>query len=300
MSSYYKPRILIVEDDMMTSTMITNALSKFYVIDVVETGETALERCENSPPDLILMDIEMPTIDGLTACNMLKRQESTQYIPVVIITAHTELTYEDMSWEAGCADFVAKPFSLVALRHRINHHLQVKLLTDKFKKLASVDRLTGVPNRHAFDLNIAKQIRLSHRVEKPLGLLMIDIDFFKEYNDVYGHLGGDECLQQVAEIVSKMLVRPADHLARYGGEEFVVLLPDTCVTGVKFVADKILKAIQDLALPHQASPFEILTICIGGTSFSPSDIEEYALIQKADSLLYEAKNNGRNRVVVSE
>jgi diguanylate cyclase (GGDEF)-like protein len=298
--SSYKHHILIVEDDILTSSMIAEALSRYCTVNVVETGQAALEHCENNLPDLILMDIEMPTIDGLTACKMLKEQESTQYIPVVIITAHTELVYEDMSWEAGCADFVAKPFSIVALRHRVNHHLQVKLLTDKFKKMASVDGLTGLQNRHAFDLELTKQIRLSQRMQLPLGLIMIDIDFFKEYNDVYGHLGGDQCLQQIAEIMVEILVRPADMLARYGGEEFVVILPGTGIKGVKHIADKLLKAVQDLGRAHRGSPFEILTICIGGTSFSPPDIQEYDLIAKADSLLYEAKNNGRNRVVVSK
>jgi PleD family two-component response regulator len=185
LNSYYKAHVLVVEDDEVSASVISEAISGFYHLDIVGTGDAAIEFCKKTLPDLILMDIEMPSMDGLTACKLLKRQGSTRYIPVVIITAHTELTYEDLSWEAGCADFVAKPFSPVALRHRINHHLEVKLLTDKFRKLASIDGLTGLQNRHAFNQYLAEQIRLSLRMNMPLGLLMIDIDLFKEFNDTY-------------------------------------------------------------------------------------------------------------------
>jgi diguanylate cyclase (GGDEF)-like protein len=299
LSNYYKAHVLIVEDDEMSVSIISEAISGFYHLETVRTGDAALEFCKKTLPDLILMDIEMPSMDGLTACKILKRQGSTRYIPVVIITAHTELIYEDLSWEAGCADFIGKPFSPIALRHRINHHLEVKLLTDKFKRLASIDGLTGLQNRHAFNQYLAEQTRLSLRMKRPLGLLMIDIDLFKEFNDNYGHLGGDDCLQQIAIAMSESLVRPTDHIARYGGEEFVVLLPDTCIEGAEIVANKILRTVQDLAIPHQSSPEEILTISIGVTSCSAPDIDKDSLIHKADVLLYKAKNDGRNRVVVS-
>lgn len=300
MDNYFRAHILIVEDDDVSAKVITEAITGFYHIDVVGTGDAALEFCKEKLPDLILMDIEMPSMDGLTACKVLKRQGATRYIPVVIVTSHTELTYEDLSWEAGCADFVAKPFSPVALRHRINHHLEVKLLTDKFKRLASIDGLTGLQNRLAFDQYLAQQIRLSIRMNKPLSLLMIDIDLFKEFNDTYGHLGGDNCLQRIAIAMSGSLVRPTDHIARYGGEEFVVLLPDTCIEGAKTVANKLLKAVQDLAIQHQSSPQEILTISIGVASSIASDLDKNSLIEKADLLLYKAKSDGRNRVVFSE
>lgn len=298
MNSYYKAHVLVVEDDEVSASVISEAISGFYHLDIVGTGDAAIEFCKKTLPDLILMDIEMPSMDGLTACKLLKRQGSTRYIPVVIITAHTELTYEDLSWEAGCADFVAKPFSPVALRHRINHHLEVKLLTDKFRKLASIDGLTGLQNRHAFNQYLAEQIRLSLRMNRPLGLLMIDIDLFKEFNDTYGHLGGDDCLQRIATVMSESLVRPTDHIARYGGEEFVVLLPDTCIKGAKTVANKLLKAVQDLAIPHQSSVEKIITISIGAASCCAPDIDKNSLIQQADMLLYKAKSDGRNRVVV--
>lgn len=300
MNNYYKARILIVEDDDTSARIISEAISGFYHIDIVNSGDAAIEFCKTTLPDLILMDIEMPSMDGLTACKVLKQQGSTRFVPVVIITAHTELTYEDLSWEAGCADFIAKPFSPVALRHRINHHLEVKLLTDKFKRLASIDGLTGLQNRHAFNQYLAEQIRLSVRMNRPIGLLMIDIDLFKEFNDTYGHLGGDDCLQRIAIAMSESLVRPTDYIARYGGEEFVVLLPDTCIEGATIVANRLLMAVQDLAIPHQSSPEEIITISIGVTSCCTPDIDKNSLIQQADILLYKAKNDGRNRIVVPE
>jgi diguanylate cyclase (GGDEF)-like protein len=300
MESYYRARILIVEDDTISAAVISGAISDFYAVDIVSDGLKAIEYCANKLPDLILMDIEMPSMDGLTACKLLQHQDSTQHIPVIFITGHTELISEDLSWEAGCADFITKPFSIIALRHRINHHLEVKLLTDKLKKMARIDGLTGVQNRHGFDVYLAEQIKLSQRTKRPLGLIMVDVDFFKQFNDSYGHIGGDECLQQLAKTMTKILVRPSDHIARYGGEEFAVLLPDTSFEGVRHVAEKLVQTVRNLKIQHEDSPTGILTVSVGGTSFCSSDLGEKDFIQRADLLLYKAKNSGRNLAVVSQ
>lgn len=294
MSSFYQAHILIVEDDSVAAEVIHEAISGYYTTAIVESGISALNYCKDHSPDLILMDISMPSMDGLTACKLLKQRVSTQHIPVVIVTAHTELTYEDLSWEAGCSDFIAKPFSAVALRHRIKYHLRVKLLTDKLKMQASIDGLTGVQNRYAFDAYLIEQIKLSLRTNKPLGLLMIDIDYFKEFNDTYGHLGGDDCLRKVAKAISNALVRPTDHIARYGGEEFAVLLPDTSSEGITHVAESIMAAVRRLDIQHQASQYGMLTISIGGVSYCPSNDGQNKLIERADKCLYEAKSKGRN------
>lgn len=300
MSSFYQAHILIVEDDSMSAEVIHEAISGYYTTAIVETGVAALDYCKSNLPDLILMDISMPSMDGLTACKLLKQRDSTQHIPVVIVTAHAELTYEDLSWEAGCSDFIAKPFSAVALRHRIKYHLRVKLLTDKLKLQASVDGLTGVQNRYAFDAYLDEQIKLSQRSKKPLGLLMLDIDYFKEYNDTYGHLGGDECLRKVAGAISSVLVRPTDHVARYGGEEFAVLLPDTCSEGIAHVAESIMHAVKALDIQLESSQHAKLTVSIGGVSYCPENDGQNGLIEKADALLYKAKNNGRNCIVLEK
>lgn len=300
LNHYFRAHILIVEDDSLSASIIFEAISGYYTVDIVDSGQAALDYCKDKKPDLILMDIAMPSMDGLTACKILKQQESTQFIPVIIITAYTELTYEDLSWEVGCADFVAKPFSAIALRHRIKHHLGVKLLTDKLKTQASIDGLTGVQNRHAFDKCISEQVKLSQRTKKPLGLLMLDIDLFKEYNDTYGHLGGDDSLRKVAGAISSVLVRPTDHVARFGGEEFAVLLPDTSSEGIQHVAEALQSAIKALDIEHASSATGKLTVSIGGVSCCPLDTDQSDMIQQADDLLYQAKADGRNRTVIGK
>jgi diguanylate cyclase (GGDEF)-like protein len=290
-----KSKVLIVEDDPSSATLIADSMLSHYAIDIVTSGQAALDYCAKSEPDLILMDIAMPAMDGLMACKALKHTLDTSHIPVVFITAHTQLKYEDMAWEAGCADFVTKPFSPKALRHRIKHHLNVKLLTDKLLTQANIDGLTGLQNRRAFDTSLKRQLKLSKRVRTDLGLLMVDIDYFKKYNDTYGHLAGDDCLKKLANVLTRSLDRPTDNVARFGGEEFVILLPDTDLNGVEHVAQNIIKDIKKQKIAHSSSDFSVLTVSIGGTTLENHDENELELIKRADDLLYKAKKNGRNR-----
>jgi diguanylate cyclase (GGDEF)-like protein len=289
---------LLVEDDDISALICTQALSDIYQSKHVTSGQDALDFCQKVIPDLILMDINMPGLSGLETCNMLKSNPTTQDIPIIFITAHSDPLSEDECWDAGCVDFITKPFSVKTLRHRVNAHLTVKNLTDKLKRLATYDGLTDIPNRRFFDGYLHEQARLAARHSSQLGVLMIDIDYFKPYNDTYGHLKGDECLKLIADTLSKVVERPTDCVARYGGEEFVMVLPNTGIEGVRYIADRLLEAIRALNLPHSGSNFEKLTVSIGGTTIEPgaSDIEE--VIARADKYLYQAKNNGRNRAVV--
>jgi len=291
---YSKATVLIVEDDITSAAFISESLADKYLTHIVNSGEDALAFCSSTPPDLILMDINMPSMDGVAACRHLKDSFETEHIPVVFLTACTELEYEDLAWEAGCADFVTKPFSPSALMRRINHHLEVKLLTDKLKRQANIDGLTGVKNRRAFDLAIQEQVKLGQRIGWSIGLLMIDIDYFKQYNDTYGHLKGDDCLVTIATILTSVVVRPTDHVARYGGEEFVVLLPDTDKHGMKHVAENIMSAIRARKIEHKTSPLHILTVSIGGISELAKNTDEKVVVKQADKLLYKAKESGRN------
>ncbi|GAC15915.1 two-component system, cell cycle response regulator [Aliiglaciecola lipolytica E3] len=240
----------------------------------------------------------MPVMDGLTACKKLKSQENTQDIPIIFISSHDSPEAEDECWEAGCTDFITKPYSVTTLRHRVNSHLAAKLMADKLRRLATIDGLTEVQNRHYFDDFLRKQMKLSVRMEHQIGLLLIDIDHFKLYNDTYGHTKGDECLRIIAGEIEKTLKRPTDCLARYGGEEFAVVLPHTDIDGVTHMAENMLKAIRNLNVPHKLSNLSRVTISIGGICMLPNKITQTELIDLADQNLYEAKNAGRDTFVV--
>ncbi|TRY29869.1 diguanylate cyclase [Aliiglaciecola sp. M165] len=277
----------------------THALSDSFDTFHVKTGDEALSFCANIEPDLILMDINMPGISGLETCKIIKGNESLKDIPILFITASQDAESEDQCWESGCTDFITKPFSTNTLRHRVNAHVAAKLMADRLKELASIDGLTGVHNRRYFEQYFDEQAKLSARNKKPLSILMIDIDFFKQYNDLYGHLAGDDCLRLVANIIDKALERPTDHVARYGGEEFVVILPDTDIKGLEVVAKHILQKIQTANIVHEGAPNGVLSVSLGGCS-AVCDLTHYkSLILSADEKLYLAKRSGRNRYQVN-
>lgn len=292
--------ILLVEDDDISALICTQSLSDTYHIERVTDGETAIEYCQIKSPDLILMDINMLGISGLETCKMLKSNAVTENIPVIFITAYSDPLIEDQCWDVGCVDFINKPFSVKTLRHRVKAHLTVKQLTDKLKRLATYDGLTNIPNRFFFDGYFLEQAKLAARLQSSLGLLIIDIDYFKQYNDTYGHLKGDECLKLVAKTLSESVERPTDCVARYGGEEFVIVLPNTNLEGVKFLAEKLVVEIAELNLPHSSSPFDKLTVSIGGTVIEQGSLDLQKVIARSDKNLYQAKNSGRNQAVIAK
>ncbi|MDO6693974.1 diguanylate cyclase [Aliiglaciecola sp. 3_MG-2023] len=289
----------MVEDEPISALIAAKALSDNFITHHVSSGQEALDFCDQKLPDIILMDINMPVMDGLTACRKLKDNDNTQEIPIIFVSSHNSPEAEDECWEAGCTDFITKPFSVTTLRHRVNSHLAAKLMSDKLKRLATVDGLTDVQNRHYFDGFLADQMKLCTRLKHHIGLILIDIDNFKLYNDTYGHIKGDECLRQVASTLRTVLKRPTDCLARYGGEEFAVVLPHTDARGVEHIANSMLSAIRALNLPHKLSSLSRVTISAGGICVSPQNLSQIALIQKADQNLYSAKDAGRDQFVVA-
>ncbi|WP_339721252.1 diguanylate cyclase [uncultured Paraglaciecola sp.] len=294
-----KAVVLVVEDDPISAIISTQALADIYITHHVSDGRAAVAFCEATPPDLVLMDINMPGISGLEACDILKRNVATKDIPVMFITAASDPQSEDECWDAGCVDFISKPFSVKTLRHRVNSHLSVKILTDELKRLATSDGLTNIRNRRFFDEFFLAQSKLAARNQEPLGLLMIDIDFFKQYNDTYGHIKGDECLKIVAEALTQAFVRPTDCVARYGGEEFVVVLPNTDKKGLKHVGEHLIDIIRSLKLAHAGSPLKTLTISMGGALVEQGSLKTEEAIAQADKHLYAAKQGGRNRFIMA-
>ncbi|WP_418186453.1 diguanylate cyclase domain-containing protein [Aliarcobacter lanthieri] len=294
---YRKPTILIV-DDMTTNLLILSDLLKDeYDIKVAKSGTKALEILDVSNDiDLVLLDIEMPDINGYDVCRKLKNNNKTKNLPIVFITAKNSEEDEEFALNLGAIDYITKPFNKAIVKLRLKNHINLKLKTDLLEQLSMYDGLTNIRNRRFFDEAFEITFLEAKREKNNLAVLMIDIDFFKRYNDNYGHGKGDDALRQVAKALQSTLKRPSDLVARYGGEEFVILLKDINKSGLETVAKNLLKAVRDLKITHEFSKIEkIITVSIGIAYFSSnSDITRSELLVKADETLYKVKNSGRN------
>lgn len=294
-----KPRVLIVDDSSFNISILGEALSDEYEVSVATNGTDALAVAEAQPrPDLILLDIIMPGMDGHQVCRELKSRPTTQNIPIIFITAMNQEGDETRGLELGAVDYITKPFSIPIVKARVKTHLDLKRKTDILENLSSLDGLTGIPNRRRFDEVIELEWRRSLRTEMPLSVIMLDIDFFKKYNDNYGHAAGDDCLRNVAALLAKTVKRPHDFVGRYGGEEFVVVLPETDYDGAQGIAKNIHDAINELKLTHEHSDVaDYVTVSVGVATTVPDKIKTFGkLVETADSMLYRAKRGGRNRV----
>jgi diguanylate cyclase (GGDEF)-like protein len=299
-SSNNKQTILIVDDAPANIKVLGEALKTEYQILVATNAEKALQIATSAtPPDLILMDIIMPGMDGYEACKRLKQEEQTRNIPVVFITAKDQEEDETYGLELGAVDYITKPFSLPIVKARVKTHLELKRHRDILEKLSTCDGLTGIPNRRRFEEMFGMEWKRSIRQGRSLSLIMIDIDYFKLFNDHYGHLLGDDCLKLVAETLLDTIRRSGDFVARYGGEEFVCVLPETDKEGAKTVAELFRKAVDTLKIIHEKSQVsDHVTISLGVATLIPkADKAMKFLIEAADKSLYQAKAEGRNRII---
>ncbi len=290
--------LLVVDDQPTNIRLIHSILVTDYEIFMATTGQKALEICDNRIFDLILLDVMMPEMSGLELCKILKKQANTKEIPVIFITSSQSLDEETACWGAGCVDFINKPFNPTTLRNRVKVHLTLKFQNEYLRQLALIDGLTGIPNRRCFEEQLKLEFQRAKRTNTSLALLMIDVDYFKQYNDQYGHQAGDDCLRKIAEVLKKTMLRAGDLIARYGGEEFVCILPDTESKGAAAIANKLLAEIQKLHIDNALSEvMPMITISIGFAVYSSNNIDSpEGLITAADIQLYSAKNNGRNIV----
>lgn len=294
------PRLLIVDDQPINIRLIREIFPPEYNIFMATSGEQALKICEQSQPDLILLDVVMPKMDGLQLCRLLKKNPVTHDIPIIFVTGLQSFDEETACWDAGCVDFVMKPINPVTLRNRVNVHLALKLQTELLRSLALIDGLTGIANRRSFDERIEMEFSRVKRTKQSLAVLMIDVDLFKQYNDKYGHPAGDQCLRNIAMLLKSNLNRPADFVARYGGEEFVCLLPETNEYGAKRIGEKLRCAVEHLGLENAKSTVvPVITVSIGIAVYpdTPS-LSCNDLVEAADRQLYEAKRKGRNQVCI--
>lgn len=297
-----KQRILIVEDVRLNAQILVNVLQDEYDLRVASNGLEALEMVKEQMPDLILLDIIMPEMDGYAVCAELQSDPKTRDIPILFLTALEGDQNEAYGLELGAMDYIRKPFSVPIVKTKIRNHLELKRYKDLLKRDSRIDGLTRVPNRRRFDEAFAEERMRAGRSNTPLSILMIDLDLFKAYNDTYGHLQGDDTLKLVAKTLHNTLQRPGDLLARWGGEEFVALLPDTDCSGALQVGENLRTAVIDLQIPHEASTVaEIVTISVGVASATPGNADSYdSLLQRADEAVYRAKDLGRNQVIASD
>jgi diguanylate cyclase (GGDEF)-like protein len=293
--------VLIVDDTPMNIEILAGVLGNEYEILFATSGNDAIEIATEQLPDLILLDVVMPDKDGYEVCEQLKANELTREIPVIFITAMNQEEDESKGLDAGAIDYITKPFRSSIVKARVRNHLELKRYRDFLEVLSTIDGLTGIPNRRHFDEVLDREWRRASRNKSQISLLMIDIDFFKLYNDHCGHLAGDDCLRQLSRGMAEVIRRSEDFIARYGGEEFVVLLPDTNIEGALRVAEKVHEKIKAMNIHHEFSPIaNRVTVSIGAGSFTPTDeLTRFDLIKAADECLFSAKRNGRSRTEIT-
>jgi len=298
-AAHRQARLLIVDDQPLNIRQLHQIFQADYQVFVATSGADALAFCQTQVPDLILLDVVMPGLDGYAVCRRLKLDPRTCEIPVVFVTSQSDSTEEEDGLAAGAADFIAKTASANVMRARINALITLKRQADLLRSLAQLDGLTGLANRRHFDTKLDAEWRRGIRSGSPLALILIDIDYFKNFNDCYGHPAGDACLQQVAKCLRAGFTRSSDLVARYGGEEFVCVLPETPLAGADAKAQSLESAIRALGIPHEKSkvPGGIVTISLGVAVAIPTLRGNLAdLILGADRSLYLAKNAGRAQV----
>lgn len=322
--------ILIVDDSASQRNLLGLYLRNGGFDDLVfaNSASEAFNYLEIENPatkrsaDLILMDMMMPKISGLEACKTIKSKDYLKDIPIIVVTGLSDMENLELAFEADAMDYIVKPVNKVELLSRVRSSLKLKKEIDQRKarelellgvtrqlqeanrlleQLSMHDGLTDVANRRYFDQYLEKEWRRAARTNAPVSLLMIDIDYFKKFNDRYGHQSGDECLKQVAQALKTETKRTQDFIARYGGEEFAVVLPQTDNDGAVALARKLRTRIEELNIAHEASGAGTrVTISIGAaTRRSNPSLSCETLLHAADQALYSAKHKGRNRVTAA-
>lgn len=294
-----KARLLVVDDQPIHLQVLYRALSADHQLFMATSGAQALKVVKEQNPDLVLLDVVMPDMDGFEVLQQLKSNLDTATTPVIFVTAHGGDEIETQCLQAGAVDFIPKPVNPSVVRARVKTHLTLKFQSDFLRDMAFLDGLTGVSNRRQFDERLPVEWGRAQRNGAPLTLVMLDVDSFKAYNDHYGHQAGDDCLRQIAAVLKAELRRPTDLVARYGGEEFVCLLPDTGFDDGIAMGQRLLNAVRSLAIPHHFSAAEsVVTISLGVAAREGTGQDSRAtyLLALADSQLYKAKHSGRAQV----
>ncbi|WP_228286258.1 diguanylate cyclase domain-containing protein [Arcobacter vandammei] len=298
-----KPTILIVDDMTTNLIILSDILKDDYNIKIAKSGLKALEILNSQDNiDLILLDIEMPDINGYEVLRKLKNSDKTKNIPIIFVTAKSSEEDEEYGLNLGAIDYITKPYSKSIVKIRIKNQINLKLKTDLLEQLSMYDGLTNIKNRRFFDESFERVYNKAKRDKSNFALIMIDIDYFKPYNDNYGHGQGDIALKKVASSLQSTLNRANDLVARYGGEEFVVLIQDIDEQGLEKISNNILESIKELKIKHEYSLISSqLTISMGIAYYlSNNEIPKIKILMEADETLYKVKNSGKNNFLISK
>lgn len=306
-------RICVVDDDLTSLAAVAKLLQPHFDVVAARNGQEALRLIRRDLPDLVLLDIEMPDLDGFSVCRHLKADPLTEPIPVVFLSSSQDEVVEERGLGTGASDFITKPPRGPVVVARIVNLVRMKKLAESLREQAQTDSLTNLPNRGHFTRVLSQELIRAQRHKQSVSLVMIDIDHFKAYNDSYGHPGGDEVLRQVGKALMNIAKRTGDLACRYGGEEFAIVLPATGMAGARTVAAATLAGVNALAIPHAGSPVAPhVTLSIGLASVPLAEPKQVAvdehstavnsdmmdmdiLIAGADAALYYAKRHGRNQ-----
>ena len=304
--------VMIVDDTPASLKLLTDTLvSEGYRVRPLNNGELAIRSARMEPPDLILLDVRMPGLDGFEVCRQLREDKDLGAIPVIFISAATDVEDKVAAFRAGGVDYITKPFRREEVLARVTTHMELfktrqelarlnealKEANEALKRASETDGLLSIANRPCFDRVLDREWRASMRNGTPLSLLMIDVDHFKLYNDAFGHLAGDGCLKAIAEAVSGATQRSTDLVARYGGEELAIVLPGTPLEGALTVAHEVEARLRDAGIAHTEAAGGRVTVSIGvATRIAGHGMNQADLIEASDRALYTAKAKGRNRI----
>lgn len=307
-------KVLLVDDTKTEQIIISSFLEKMgHDVITAENGRLAVDLYHDEKPDLVLMDVIMPEMDGHEAARLM-RQDENIWVPIMFLSGRVDPDDIFAGIAAGGDDYLTKPVDFRILeakmismqriakmrRKLINVSNELEIVNAELKKQANIDGLTGLANRRYLDKYLRVEISRSIRNKHHLAVILCDVDYFKKYNDTFGHLKGDDCLKDVAETLQGVCKRASDLVARYGGEEFAVVLPDTSIIDAQRMAQTMCDAVSVMKYENPETENKIVTISMGVYSNEPN-IEDDALymLERADAALYKAKASGRNKVCIN-
>ncbi|AYE36288.1 diguanylate cyclase response regulator [Borrelia turcica IST7] len=289
-------KLLLVDDTPTNLDLLIDILQDEYEIRVAINGLDALKQVKIDSPDLILLDVLLPDISGYEVCKRLKGDPETRDIPIIFISSRDSTDAQLEGFNVGGVDYILKPFNARIIDARIKTHLELKRLRDYFKNLARIDGLTQIPNRRFFTDKFAKSWMKALEYKERVIVGMLDIDYFKKYNDNYGHTNGDECLKLIAKSLNKIALKYKIDVARYGGEEFILFSVNKSLEEMINIVSLIIEEIRNLEIVHEYnSVSKFVTVSIGLAEQIPHDTNFTNIIKLADDKLYEAKVSGRNQ-----